>query len=465
MRASLDKLSRSPAPQSYIIVASKALYITVRAAYSVSNMTRLTAPLLALLILSSPGFAATKVIIGPNHVLSINGKPTFTIGFTLPPAPEAKAYNGKPALEEFRDAGAVFIRTGPMLDHTGEWKGSWDERWIATEKRYMDAAASAGMYTLPWLKELSHIEKDDVEKEQKLRQIIRMFKDHDGLGVWKGEDEPQWAELNSKGKKDLTAGLKRAYDIIREEDPNHPVWIVQAPRGTVAQLKRHNVAYDIGGVDIYPISYPPGIHVPDDDNKEISMVGDYTRKMIAVVEDRKPIWLTLQVAWSGVTKPGKTLRFPTFHEERFMTYQAIINGARGLIYFGGNLPMTLNEQDKPLGWNWTYWRRVLRPIIEEVGDKSPLAEALVAPESKLPIKAGGEGIEFCVREVGKDIFILACSREPNQTAEIEFTGLPNDVSATGEVMYESPRKVQAADGAFKDWFAPYEVHVYKFSRP
>ena len=429
-------------------------------------MSRLTVLTLAGLILcGQAALAATKVEIGPHNVLSINGRKTFSIGFTLPPAPDAKAYNGKPALEEFRDAGAVFIRTGPMLDPKGEWAGGWDEKWIAREKQYMDAAAAAGMYSLPWLKELSHVEEGDAEKEKKLREIIRMFRDHDGLGVWKGEDEPQWAELNSKGKKNLVPGLKRAYDIIKQEDPNHPVWIVQAPRGTVEQLKRHNVAYDIGGVDVYPISYPPGAHVADDDNKDISMVGDYTRKMIEVVENEKPIWFTLQIAWSGVVKPGKTLRFPTFHEERFMTYQAIINGARGLIYFGGSLPTTLNERDKPLGWNWTYWQRVLRPIIEEVGDKGPLAAALVAPESNVPVKASGEGIELCVREVGKDLYVLACSRDPRKTAEVEFTGLPKEISGEGEVMYESPRKVKIDGGAFKDWFAPYEVHVYKFTRP
>ena len=32
------------------------------------------------------------------------------------------------------------------------------------------------------------------------------------------------------------------------------------------------------------------------------------------------------------------------------------------------------------------------------------------------------------------------------------------------VLFEEPRKVTAKDGAMKDWFAPYDVHVYKFSR-
>ena len=40
--------------------------------------------------------------------------------------------------------------------------------------------------------------------------------------------------------------------IIHEEDPNHPLWIVHAPRGTVEELRAYDATYDIGGVDILP---------------------------------------------------------------------------------------------------------------------------------------------------------------------------------------------------------------------
>ena len=62
---------------------------------------------------------------------------------------------------------------------------------------------------------------------------------------------------------------------------------------------------------------------------EISAVGDWT-KIIVEAAGPKPVWMTLQISFSGTATKGKTLRMPTFPEERFMTYQAIINGARGL---------------------------------------------------------------------------------------------------------------------------------------
>ena len=133
------------------------------------------------------------------------------------------------------------------------------------------------------------------------------------------------------------------------------------------------------------------------------------------------------------------------------------------VYFGGNIEKAMRPEDAALGWNWTFWRRVLRPVLEEVGNNSPLAPALVAADSKLPVRVtGADDVEFCVREVGDSINILACKRE-GKTVEVEFSGLPDWVGE-GQVMYESPRKVQARQGRFSDWFAPFDVHVYCFDR-
>src|SRR3954468_20136407 len=405
-----------------------------------------------------PNTTPTKIVITPEHVLSINGRKVFPIGFTLPPPIDAKTPWGKPGLEELREAGGLFIRTGPMCDvEEGKKFATWDSKGAEREKLYMKAAPHAGMYCMPFLKELAELDDKHPEREDRLRRVVRFFKNNPGLGIWKGADEPQW------GKRSVPA-LVRAYNVIHKEDPNHPVWIVHAPRGTVEQLKPYDATYDIGGVDIYPVSYPMGRHLDaSDKNREISVIGDYTRKMLRVTDDRKPIWLTLQIAFSGTSPPRAPLRFPTFTQQRFMTYQAIINGARGLVYYGGSLPSTLSERDKPYGWNWTYWERVLRPIVEEVGDKGPLEEALCAANSKLPATANSKTVELCVREVGREIFLLACCREPEKTAHVQFSGLPADV-AEGDVLFESPRTVKAKNGTFSDWFAPWDVHVYKFGR-
>lgn len=388
----------------------------------------------------------TRVTINADHVLEINGEKVFPIGFTLPPPFDGKTPDGKPALRELADAGGTFMRTGTS-------GGDWTRATIEREQQWMDAAAQHGMYCWPFLRELGSVGPNDAGREALLREVVNRFKSHPGLLAWKGADEPEWGKLP-------IAPLVRAREILRELDPNHPVVIIQAPRGTVETLRPYNVTGDIIGADIYPIGYPPGAHSLLA-NKSLSLVGDHTRTMMEVAGDRMPVWMVLQIAWSGVVKPGKTLRFPTFPEERFMAYEAIINGARGLNFFGGNLPTSLNAEDAKLGWNWTFWRRVLRPLMEEIGRHGPLQPALVAPDSKLPIQVNSADVEFCVREAGSALFILACRRE-GPTGEVEFRGLPGDAGA-GEVMFESPRRVQVKDGKFTDWFAPFEVHVYRFA--
>lgn len=386
------------------------------------------------------------VTINSNLVLVLNGRPVFPIGFTTGPPPNGKTPEGKNGLRELADVGGLFVRTGPA-GH------DWDEATIAREREWMRAAARNGMYCWPFLRDLASISPDDARREALLRCVVNEFKDDPALLAWKGADEPEWGKLPLEP-------LLRGYRILKELDPNHPVVTIQAPRGTVESLRPYNAASDIIGMDIYPISYPPGTHslLP---NKTLSLVGEHTRIIMQVAEGKLPVWMVLQISWSGVLKPGKTLRMPSFPEERFMTYQAIINGARGLVYFGGNNPGALAPEDAKLGWNWRFWKRVLRPLIEEIGLHSPLHPALVAPNSNLPIKVNGaDDIEFCVREAGRDLFILAC-KTGQGTVQVEFSGLPAS-AAVGEVLYEPPRTVQASEGRFRDWFAPYDVHVYRF---
>ena len=58
------------------------------------------------------------------------------------------------------------------------------------------------------------------------------------MGVWKGADEPEWGKLPVEP-------LVRAYRIVKELDPDHPVWIVQAPRGTVETSGAFSAAFAV----------------------------------------------------------------------------------------------------------------------------------------------------------------------------------------------------------------------------
>ena len=398
-----------------------------------------------LLAVAAP---AAVITIRPDGVFLFDGKPAFPIGFTTAPPAGTKTPSGNDAYTELASSGVVFNRCGTV--------GKWTSEAEATLDRLMDSAAKGGMRCAIYIPDLAVIESGNTKKEDELRRVVRKYRSHPATAFWKGADEPEWGKIPP-------AKLRRFYEIVHELDPDHPVWITQAPRGTAETLKPYNAVYDVGAIDIYPVSYPPGVHT-NLTNKNLSMTSDFAKLIGDVTAaDHKPFWMVLQICFSGVAKPGATLRFPTFFEQRYMSYQSIIAGARGLLYFGGNVPACQTEQDKALGWNWSYYGKVLKSVLDEFSPSGPLFPALVAPDSKRPVTMeGAPDIEFRVREAAGAIFVLATKRE-GSTAKVTFRGLPDDVS-TGDSLYEAPRTVTAKDGSFTDWFGPNEVHAYRFAR-
>ena len=387
---------------------------------------------------------------GTEGQLVVDGKVVFPIGFTTGPPTGAKAPNGKNAFAELAKNGFVFFQ---WLSRQIPW-GPGPQAEVDALLQEANQNGIKIAISLPYA--LTTIPPGDEQKTAQLESVVRRYRDNPAMFLWKGADEPQW------GKIPVTK-LKVYYDTVHRLDPNHPVWITQAPRNTAEDLVPYVPYYEVGAIDIYPVSYPPGSS-NGSANRNLSAVGDYTLRMKQVDDDKnKGLMMTLQICFSGVAKPGKTLRYPTFPEERYMSYQAIIDGARALLYFGGGLEPCLSDQDRPYGWNWHFYQRVLEPLLEEFRPQSPLYPALVAPNASLPVHvSGGSGLEFTVREAGSYIYLLAAKRE-GETAQFTFSGLPQGI-ADGEVLFESPRHVKPQEGKFTDWFGPYDVHVYRFHR-
>ena len=141
-----------------------------------------------------------------------------------------------------------------------------------------------------------------------------------------------------------------------------------------------------------------------------------------------------------------------------MLYQAIICGANSVSFFG--MPVALTGRDAELGWNWTYWRAVLKPLLAEIKPGSELYPVLTSPDSKYPLEfTGAPQIEARWKEAGVYLYILAAARE-GETVRVTFSGL-QDGEVT--VLHEN-RTIQAVNGSFTDAFAPHDVHIYRALR-
>jgi hypothetical protein len=389
------------------------------------------------------------VTVDSDNVLLVNGRKVFSIAVTPGPPLYGRTAAGDDALQELREAGALLYRMPQFAN--------WSSSMMTTQQLVLDWAAQHDMYVWLNLRELSQFPSTDTTTPASLRSLVNTFKNHPALGLWKNFDEAWWAGVS-------VTNLKNGYDVIKQEDTNHPVVQTHAPRGTVADLQPYNAAADVLALDIYPVAVPPPSNPPIT-NTQVSQLGDWTKVLAQIADGQKQFWMIEQIAFSGTTPPTKTLVFPTFRQSRFMAYEAIVNGSRGLAFFGGNVTATLNAQDAPLGWNWTFWNDVLKRVVQEVGDHSPLAPALVAPNSSLAITMSGTSvpdIEFCVREAAPYLYIIATKRE-GATTNVTFSGLPA-WATNAEVMFESPRIIAATGAQLTDSFAPHDVHVYRFAQ-
>ena len=403
--------------------------------------------------------------------LVIGGAKVFVIGLSEAPAPDGQTRDGHNAWAEIAGAGVNLVRSG-----LHDWSLAQIDAQIAAERARMDAAAAHHMYCWPRLGNAGNLPTTPGSiAEQLLVKIAGGLKTHAALAAYKGVDEPSWGGV-------AAAGLVRARTKLRTVDSDHPIVITQAPLQPVATLVPYRPAFDVTGADIYPVAYPPGRH-SDLPNKDISVVGDLTKKMVDAAGG-KPVWMTLQIAWSGITAsqqhPALVPRFPTLQEERFMAYQAVVNGARGLIFFGGQLTQVMRPRDAQLGWNWTFWELVLKPLLVELTSPSVLP-ALTAPAAQAAVTASAADVELTARQ-SDDLLHVIALRRGGTTSRVTFSGLPPKNSGAaltaGQVMFEylqdplpppvDPGKqqfryVQVANGSFTDWFGPHDVHVYRFN--
>jgi hypothetical protein len=230
---------------------------------------------------------------------------------------------------------------------------------------------------------------------------------------------------------------------------------------TAALLKDYAAAGDIHAVDIYLVSYPPGGHAGRP-NTNISVVGDVT-DLVVQSAPGKEHWTTLQIAYSGILPP-KVPIFPTLREERFMAYQAIVAGARGLVFFGGDLVPVMRPVDAAAGWNWTFWHTVLKPLVQELSSTA-VGPALLAPDASVTVKSNKADVALVARESEDFLYVIAVRRSPTENGSVRFSGLPPAIGS-GQALFEYEdeqfRTVNVSSGAFTDPFGPFDARVYRF---
>jgi len=390
------------------------------------------------------------------RTILFDGRPTFPIVLSPGPPLGAQTPWGTNALAETSAAGVNVYRTGVG----GIWSGSD----IQTALAWDSAAAARHVYTWPNLGGYSQALPGSAEDDGLAQVVQTLTNDPSGsaIAMWKGRDEPWWSQI-------APDALQFAYCRVTSrgdpswcggEAPLDPsqLWVtIEAPRGTATDLAPYSGVTDIHGVDIYPVSLAHPL-------PNLSRVGQWTATL-ASITPFAPVWTTVEICPGGSSdQTTGAFILPTFQQERYMAYDAIVNGAKALTFYGGGNAGCFSGSDGTYGWNWTFWQSVLQPLVRQLSASSPLAPALVSSGKTPFVRAGRSDTETMVRQGTSidDLWLIAARSGPG-TKTVIFKGLPPWAHRGG--VYTEGRTVKAAKGSFGDRFAQWDVHVYHFVEP
>jgi hypothetical protein len=407
---------------------------------------------IALVAIGVEGAAGATTTLNAQGTTLLDGNKVFPIVLAKGPERGAKTPRNTDALDEVVAAGVNVFKVGPAT-------GGWSDDDLVDALEWSKEARTRDAYTWVNLATLSTAAKGDA-KAVRLAQVITALKSDDDAGaiaMWKGADEPFWADTKpdalqyaycratSRGEASWCAGDSPL-------DSEH-VWVtIQAPKGEPADLAPYAAVTDVHGVDHYPVTLT-------NPNPDLHEIGTWT-DTIASITPNHGVWTTLQVCASG-SGDGTTFVLPTRLQERYMIYDAIINGARSLAFYGGNIYRCWNDRDDQLEWNWTFWDGVLAELIKEINAVSPLAPALVNPETTQVLTSSDPATQVISRRgaTSDDVWVIAAHSGADSTP-VTIDGLPSTVR-TGTV-YTEGRSVTAVNGSFTDTFDRWGVHVYHF---
>lgn len=300
-----------------------------------------------------------------------------------------------------------------------------------TRKAYMDRCAQIGVsvqYGVNSLVGTGHngdkgLDKTEEEKMEILRNEVIAFRDHPALLSWYINDEPD-------GQGRPPEILEKAYQLIHELDPYHPVSIVFMMPQKIDEFRN---TMDIAMTDPYPI---PGA---------ADKVAEDVHTLHSKLQYDKSVWLVPQ-AFGGQEMWS---REPTGAEIRLMTYMGLVNGAKGIQYYV-HAPGNLNPQSVS-AWsacsNMAVETAQMTPFLLSA-DAAPLARS---KDSTILTRA------FSYKG---HLLIMAVNNENRpKPLSLNITSLTPGLGTQAELWFEN-RAVPFSKGNIDDIIDAYGTRVY-----
>ncbi len=283
---------------------------------------------------------------------------------------------------------------------------------------------------------------------------------------WTHPDEPDNAQSRGEGKgfgpPVLPAEIVKRYDEIRAADPTRPVLLNLGSGAAVDGLSSRGVraahpedyAEYLKGCDVASYAvYPAGSGNTMIGGK-LDLVGRGAARLVDWGHGEKIVWAVIETA------RGSGGRNATPRQVKAEVWMAIVNGARGIVYFVHEFQPKFSEsailEDRDMSAGVTALNAQVRDLAAVINAPAPGASTSVKSEnSDVPVQA------MTRRAGGATYVFAAAAREGATKATFTVPGIGD--AAKVEVLGES-RTLETAGGHFTDAFSDWDVHLYRVTQ-
>lgn len=371
-------------------------------------------------IYRKPTTAKPKIYFDKHHRCIVDGKVFFPLGVYIRTA----KWTGVCKYEE-------------TLENLSDSKFNCFMNYDKMTNKQMDQAHEAGLkviysvirfYNYLWWSGIPSV-NDEVRL---LKKPIMRLKNHPALLAWYTMDEAGVAHMPQH---------LAHYEALNEFDPNHPAWMLHNKPSEEAVLFN---ACDVMGTDSYPVPLKP-----------ISEVGKATRESFAATRNSRPMWIVPEIMKYTLSKYKDGDRGPTLEEMRCSAWQALCEGANGLIFYSYH---NMFHDGKLL----SRWEEV-KQMASEISEYIPVLLS-IEPVPEI-IVDGSDKLNWIAKRKEDTLYIFTVNNSREQLGIIKFkvAELKSETAITVDSLSDRQKTISVKQEQWKDTFKALEVKIYKIS--
>lgn len=271
--------------------------------------------------------------------------------------------------------------------------------------------------------------------------------------VNKFKDKPAvlgWNIGDDAGSNGSANELSQISDQVKAADPNHLTYTSVAFDVNSSRLKQSYANYaqvaDLIGGQSYPIGLPvPISRVNDVFSTARSEAKKYNHPVIANLQTFR--WNN--TSWSQLGTEGR--RWPTAEEVHNMTYQALLSGVKGIIFY------TYYDSENHVAEQPAVWNE-LKSLVPEIKKLSPI----LLNGTRKRIETTDPDVLAGIWNYQGHNYVMAISTSNNSTKTVSIP-LPSGIVGKAQPMFTGrPSGMVVKDSMLSGSIKPLEVHIYSF---